>query len=310
MVEDGLGNINQPVHKMFKFDSGYVFLTYPHSAFEHGDLQQFINSVCTTEWLRIATENHLDGDTHLHVVGKFVRRFVSRNERVFDYQGRHPNIQSVRNVHKAIAYVAKDGQFTDYGELPAGGAKRSSEEALGLAGDPDEAKYLRACLEARVPFQYAKRFRELAFTDSTGTIDALYEALLSWECPRLQQETLPENSCAVVVGPSGCGKSSWAKRVAPKPALWVSHIDTLRGFRAGYHKSIIFDDMSFAHMPVQAQIHLVDWIDQRQIHCRYGCATIPAKTTKIFTCNEFPFAPHPAVMRRITSINVSGPSEV
>lgn len=288
----------------FKFDSTYVFLTYPHSSFDHTEFHGFINSVCTTEWCRVATEQHADGDPHVHVIAKFIRRFQSRNERIFDYQERHPNIQAVRSVSKSVAYVAKDGQFTDFGTVPSGGPKRSHEEALSLAGDADEANYLRACLEARIPFQYAKRFRELAFTDTSGTIDALYEALLAWECPQLQQQTLPENSCAVVVGPSGCGKSSWAKRVAPKPSLWVSHLDTLRGFRAGYHRSIIFDDMSFAHMPVQAQIHLVDWIDQRQIHCRYGCATIPARTVKIFTCNEFPFAPHPAVLRRITQINL------
>lgn len=288
----------------FKFDSEYAFLTYPHSIFEHGELHAFLNSLCTTEWCRIATETHADGDPHVHVVCKFSRRFVSRNERIFDYNERHPNIQSVRSVDKAIAYVGKDGQFTDFGTIPAGRAKRSSEEALALAGSADEGEYLRACLDARIPFQYAKRFRELAFTDTTGTIDALYEALLAWECPSLQQQALPENTCAVVVGPSGVGKSAWAKRVAPKPALWVSHIDTLRAFRAGFHKSIIFDDMCFSHMPLQAQIHLVDWIDQRQIHCRYGTATIPAKTIKIFTCNEFPFAPHPAILRRITQINL------
>lgn len=294
----------------FKFDSLYAFLTYPHSNFEHNAIHEFLNSVRPVEWARVCTEQHSDGDTHCHVVAKFVSRFQSRNERVFDFEGRHPNIQSVRSVSKAVAYVAKDGQFTDYGTVPTGGPKRSHEEALSLAGDPDEGLYLRACLEARIPFQYAKRIRELQFTDTSGTIDALYEALLAWECPQLQQQALPENCCAVVVGPSGCGKSSWAKRVAPKPALWVSHVDTLRSYRAGYHKSIIFDDMSFAHMPLQAQIHLVDWVDQRQIHCRYGCATIPAKTIKIFTCNEFPFTPHPAVMRRIREIHISGPGSV
>lgn len=288
----------------FKFDSCYAFLTYPHSSFDHAAYHEFINSVCTTEWLRCSTEQHADGDPHVHVVCKFSRRFQSRNERVFDYGGRHPNIQRVHSVPRAIAYVAKDGQFTDFGAVPTGGPKRTAEEALGLAADPDEGKYLRACLEARIPYQYAKRIRELEFADHSGTIDNLYQALLEWECAQLQQQTLPENCCAVVVGPSGCGKSSWAKRVAPKPALWVSHLDTLRSYRPGYHKSIIFDDMCFSHMPLQAQIHLTDWIDQRQIHCRYGTATIPAKTTKIFTCNEFPFSPHPAVMRRIQLITI------
>lgn len=192
----------------FKFDSLYAFLTYPHSHFEFDEIHGFINSVCSTEWLRVAKEIHSDGNPHMHVVCKFSRRFQSRNARVFDFNDRHPNIQSVRSVSKSLAYVAKDGEFRDYGTIPTGGPKRTHQEALDLASDPDEAKYLRACLEARVPFQYAKRFRELAFTDTSGTIDNLYQALLEWECDVLQQQTLPENSCAVVVGPSGCGKSS------------------------------------------------------------------------------------------------------
>lgn len=107
-----------------------------------------------------------------------------------------------------------------------------------------------------------------------------------------------------MVGPTGCGKTSWAKRVAPKPALWVRHIDVLREFREGYHQSIIFDDMSFKHMPQQAQVHLTDWHNKSHIHCRYGHATVPAKTVKIFTCNEYPFIQDPAVKRRVHLIDL------
>lgn len=284
---------------VFKFDSCYVFLTYPHSSFTHDEFHQWLESVCPTEWCRVASESHADGDPHVHCVAKFVRRFQSRQERVFDYQGRHPNIQQVRSVPKAIAYVAKDGQFTDYGSVPESSTKRSISEALSLAGQADEGDYLKACLEAKVPFQYAKRFRELEFADKTCVIGDDYVANPEWECATLQSKALSGNVCSVLVGPTGCGKSAWAKRVAPKPALWVSHIDVLRLFKPGFHQSIIFDDMAFKHMPLQAQIHLVDWVDSRQIHCRYGYATIPAGTTKIFTCNEFPFAEHPAIARRI-----------
>lgn len=288
----------------FKFDSQYVFLTYPHSSFNHDELHRFINSLCTTEWLRICTEQHADSDTHIHAVGKFTKRFQSRRPDIFNFNDRHPNIQTVRNVTKALAYVSKDGEFSDYGAIPTGGIKRTLDEALSLADDPDESKYLRACLEARIPFQYAKRMRELKFISNDNTIDSLYQACLEWERADLQQQTLPENCCAVLVGPTGCGKTSWAKRVAPKPALWVSHMDVLRQFRPGYHMSIIFDDMCFHHMPVQAQIHLTDWTCSRTIHCRYNSATIPANTVKIFTCNEYPFSDHPAIERRIKLIQL------
>lgn len=293
-------NINCAVNMSFKFDSLYCFLTYTHCNANQQQLYDHLSTIKSIEWARICIESHEDGEPHLHCVAKFSSRFQSRNARVFDAYGVHPNIQSVRSVTKSLAYVAKDGQFVDFGPVPSASPKRTASEALELAGENDEAEYLRACLEAKVPFQYAKRFRELAFADTTCTIGEEYEANIQWESEQLHQKEIPENSCAVLVGPSGIGKSAWAKRVAPKPALWVSHMDVLRMYRPNYHRSIIFDDMCFTHMPLQAQIHIVDWIDSRQIHCRYGYATIPAKTVKIFTCNEHPFTDHPAINRRIT----------
>lgn len=288
---------------VFKFDSEYIFLTYPQATIGHNELYNFLNEKSSLLWLRVCTEQHDDGNNHCHAVGKFSRRFITRDERCFDFEGFHPNIQPVRSVPRALTYVAKDGEFTDFGDIPSHTNKRSHAEALELAADPDEGKFLKACLEARIPFQYAKRFRELAFSDNSNTITE-FQAQDNWMRDPIREKTLPENSCAVVIGPSGIGKSVWAKQMAPKPCLWVSHLDVLRMYRPDYHRSIIFDDMSFKHMPVQAQIHLTDWTDSRQIHCRYGYATIPAKTVKIFTCNEYPFETHPAIERRVTLINL------
>lgn len=289
----------------FRFDSCYVFLTYPQSQFEHSSLHGFLNSVCTTEWCRIASELHESGDPHVHVVAQFVRRFQTRNERVFDYEGRHPNIQPVRNTAKALTYVSKDGQFTDFGTVPVKRPRTTEAEALSLATTPDEGEYLRACLSARIPFQYAKRIRELAMADGDSIIAEDHETQISWECARLQTQELPSgNKCAVVIGPSGCGKTTWACRVAPKPALWVRHIDVLRQFKAGVHKSIIFDDMSFTQWPVTSQIHLVDMYKKSQIHCRYGYATIPAGIPRIFTCNEDPFTICEMITRRTEYIRL------
>lgn len=86
-------------------------------------------------------------------------------------------------------------------------------------------------------------------------------------------------------GPSGVGKTSYLRSRFPN-ALWVTHIDDLGTFDSAIHTDgIIFDDMSFTHLPRTAQIHLVDMDDDRSIHIRYGTATIPAGTQKFFTSN-------------------------
>lgn len=287
----------------FKFDAQVAFLTYPQSDIDFDELVNGLKLIADIAWARVCREQHEDGNYHNHVVVKFSRRVQSRNQRVFDIGGRHPNIQPVRSIKRALAYVTKDGQFRDFGTVPDGSGTKTAAEIFELARNAEEHDYWVAAAEARIPYQYAAKFRQLAHSSDAETITD-YSGNIEWERVDLQITPLPAHLSIVLVGASGIGKTSWVKRVCPKPALWVRHMDVLRNFRAEYHKCIVFDDMSFGHMPVQAQIHLVDWQDTSHVHCRYGHATIPANTLRFFTCNSFPFSPHPAVLRRIHQMNL------
>lgn len=118
----------------------------------------------------------------------------------------------------------------------------------------------------------------------------------------LSSLVFPEAFSIVIVGASGIGKTTYAIKHAAKPSLLISHIDQLKKFKPGHHKSIIFDDINFTDQPVWKQIQLVDHELPRAIHVRYGVIEIPASTSKIFTCNDFPFAHHEAIIRRIKFI--------
>ena len=84
----------------------------------------------------------------------------------------------------------------------------------------------------------------------------------------------------------------------------VTHTDSLKNFRPGYHKSIIFDDVDFNHFPRTGQIKVVDYFYAQDLHCRHRVATIPANIPKVFTCNEWPLCDDPAVLRRIKKFEV------
>ncbi len=97
---------------------------------------------------------------------------------------------------------------------------------------------------------------------------------------------LEDNFNTIILwGESGIGKTCLAKALLPE-ALMVSHTDDLLKYNPDEYDGIIFDDMDFKHFPRSAQIHLLDWDDNRSIHCRYVSAFIPANTRKIFTTNE------------------------
>lgn len=278
-------------------DATTFFLTYPRSNFEHNDIHEFLRTVKPVQWARVARERHTDGETHVHVCVRFGARVKTRSDvRIFDFLGRHPNIQVTRNIKHVLEYLSKEGDFQDFGPVPQ---TFSVTQLINLAKSGDRDAFDQCALENRISYQWADHLWKRHGTTS----NTIMEAGEGTECLQLQSLSYTGGT-TVLVGPSGCGKSTWAKRVAPKPALWVNHLDDLKKL-SKEHKSIIFDDMDFKHLPRTTQIYLVDQDDVRTIHCRHSNAQIPKNMPKIFTCNEYPLIDDDAIRRRITVFRVS-----
>lgn len=294
----------------FRFDGVRFFLTYPQS----GDLQwqdviSHLQRVKPIAWARICKEQHASGEPHLHVVGQFASRLKTSNCRIFDVAGKHPNVQPVRSVAAALKYVSKDGEFHDIGTVPESG-DCPKFDIMAAAKTLDEPDYYAACLQHKVPFQYADKFLKLQKGKKGVTVTDEHVPDLTRETLELLCIPFVENKANVLIGPTGHGKTQWAKRVAPKPALWVRHIDLLNSFRIGFHKSIIFDEMVFTHYPRETQIQIADWQDEAHIHCRYTVAIIPAGIQRLFCANREVFIDDPAINRRCSKRYLIGPDPI
>lgn len=107
-----------------------------------------------------------------------------------------------------------------------------------------------------------------------------------FDCPPLDL-----SKAVLLHGPTNMGKTEYALAHFKHPLL-VSHMDTLRNISPEVD-GIVFDDMSFKHMPVESVIHLLDLAQDRSIHCRYGTGVIPKGMPRIFTHNTAnPFFDH------------------
>lgn len=285
----------------FRIQTKAIFLTYPHCEFDLNDFNAHLCTLLPIDYAIIARETHADGTPHIHAAIRTGSRTNIRNNRFFDYLGNHPNIQPVKHWDKSTNYLRKGGTFIEYFDSEA----ETNEYKLSILDIcntyTDKCEWLAYCLERRVPFPYAETFWRCTHIQSSNTIyDNQHEGVV---IPRLLAQPIRDDRYTyVLVGATGIGKTTWAKTISPKPALFITHLDQLKELED--HKSIIFDDMIFKHLPVQGQIHLVDYHNTNAIHRRYGITEIPAFTYKFFLCNEYPFEEHPAIKRRIILIDL------
>ena len=185
-----------------------------------------------------------------------------------------------------------DAEFSEWGEITHQG-KRTDLGAViddikdGMSEREISLKHVSIFCHS---MKWVQRMLEL---HSNVTEHAEYP--LEEMCERVQQNPIPWDDpgwcgSAIVQGGPGIGKTQYALAHFENP-LFVTHMDRLKFFDPNFHDGIVFDDMCFTHMPLQAQKYLLDWNNSRDMNVKYGMATIPKYTKKIFTCNydEFPF---------------------
>lgn len=102
----------------FRLQSNRVFLTYPQATCSKQGLFDFLSTLTSSgdeqgipvARCLVAQEAHEEGGIHFHCYIEFNRKIDIRNERLFDFENNHPNIQKVRSKQNVIAYCTKDDQ--------------------------------------------------------------------------------------------------------------------------------------------------------------------------------------------------------
>ena len=214
------------------FNGKQFFLTYSQS----GDLskEQLLTFLRTKGELKtyvIGSERHVEGGNHLHAVVTY-EATVRGGARLFDCEAVHPNVQPCRSLAACRTYAKKDGDYIE--ELGTNVEQTSiQEDCLAAASETD---WYQHCVGKNIPFAYAQFFWSRLRNDQCTINGDDHPGVM---CEQLERFRFVESNafqCFVVLGASGCGKTTWAKRNMPKPALFATHVDDLKKFRANFHK--------------------------------------------------------------------------
>lgn len=300
----------------FRFAAKNVFLTYSDvcDCLTKETLYFAIDERYPIKRYSIGEEIHPStGGRHFHAVMEFSRKVNSIDVTCFDlpceHTQVHPNIQPVKkgaaNFERCVDYTQKD----DPNPMTNIEAKPTWGEMVESATDSDDFMRL---VRAHYPRDFCLNHCRLEAMSKkvfpTYGINTIENFSLNYSITMPPEllffEPLP-NVSTVVIGPPGCGKTTWAKTHCLKPSLFVRHLDSLSELKP-YHRSIIFDDLDFKHLPPATQKFVVDTTDVAEIHIRYRVARIPPGLMKIFTANEYPFLNEgihsDAIRRRINCI--------
>lgn len=275
------------------------FLTYPQCPLDKERVLEQLSLTLNIEQYVIAQETHEDGNLHIHAYIKCVAKVNLKSATTLDIDGYHGNYQTCRNPNAVKTYCTKANDYiTNIASFkPIAAAIRvinadSTEEAMAIIkSDPVLARdYIRDT--ARMEESIARLNIKQTFIDLRYRFITL-QGIANW---RRTKKAL------WLRGPTNTGKTEFAKAQFMNP-LFVSHIDDLKKLKPT-HDGIVFDDMSFKHLPREHQIHIVDLANDRSINVKYGSVTIPRLTPRIFTSNVAIFTEDPAITRRIRFIRI------
>lgn len=290
----------------FRFCAKQVFLTYSQVC-EHMTKESVYYDMHARYPLSrytLGEECHADEGRHIHACFVFDVKIDTKDCRFFDINcgncqaDHHPNIEPIRrgkaNLLRVEEYCRKEdpNPLTNVEPIKTWGEiieeSSTAEEYLSLIQKHYPRDFCLSLdrLKASAKHLFANMSPNTLTTFSWPQDAEIPEA---WRTLNgLEPLWNPTQKALVLVGPPGCGKTSWAKLKAPKPALFIRHLDSLIHLKPE-HKSIIFDDLEFKHLPAATQKFLTDCTDLAEIHIRYKIGQIPAKMVRIFTANEYPF---------------------
>jgi len=284
---------NEPIieKSSFRLNAKNFFITYPQCEADKGELlAHMLELEPSVKFCRVARELHADGNPHLHVLLSCSKKRDIRSAGHFDWLGKHPNVQSCRNLVDVLDYISKDGDFVDFGVPP--GTKNVWSTILGA----DNKEDFLALVKEHDPCNFVLRYEQVINYAETNykppvpiyspkfTEFVVPTVLSNWVSDELRGSHDRRKSL-VLCSPSRFGKTQWARSLGEH-----AYFNTMVDFKPGWDNGIayvIFDDFLWEYVPNkkcffggQETFTLTDKYRKKQ--------TVQWGRVLIYLCNELP----------------------
>ncbi|BAM36042.1 replication associated protein [Persimmon circular DNA virus] len=298
----------------FRINSKSIFLTYPQCHLSKEEcLQQIINLQYPIKpvYIRVCQEEHQDDTPHLHCLIQFEGRFQTRNQRFFDLISPsrsapfHPNVQPTKSCSAVQSYIAKGGNYTDWGTFRPDGrnktfADKMSDLYTAALATGDKMKALEViqkgdprgyCLNRdRLLHNFEKHFQKPpeAYEPEFRNFAHVPVDLLEWAADNIRPEgTRPIRPRSLILeGPSRTGKTCWARSLGPHN-YYMGHLDMARHNDDAWYN--VIDDVDPQYLK-----HWMEFIGANkgwQSNCKYSKPKlIKGGIPCIVLCNDGPKA--------------------
>lgn len=287
-----------PAKKKFRLKAKKLFLTYPRCDFTKQKIHDELQKKVGIQDYYIVQEEHKDGGQHIHAFLELIDKPDIRNCRFFDIDGHHPNIMKasrniIHNYMKKFDHFPLTNIPDGYVQLAIDGQIEAATK-LFIEQHPKDYVIHKPRIDQNLLALSRKKRTEHIFPLNTD-----YDP--KWD----------ETKSLLFVGNPGVGKTEFMKSWLTKRGmsyLRATHIDALKRYSG--QDVILWDDVSFCHLPRETVIHITETTNEREIHCRHTVAYIPPGVKNIFLSNhENIFPPdHTGAIDRRVQVQVLPPS--